>query len=184
MRSKKIGNLFYSKINLPNNSECIKKENHLLFLGPLGCNQIALKRLDPAGMGFLKVLAGGKSICLSSQCKSFIGALSSLIQTKVDGVTRGFLTHLKIEGVGYRASLHEKSLSLRVGFSHQVYFNVAPSIRLFLLDPTTICLYGIDRNQVFQTAVKIRSIRPPSPYKKRGIRFADQVLILKEGKRK
>ncbi len=184
MRSKKIGNLFYSTINLPTNSECVKNKNHLFFLGPLGCNQIALKKVDPAGIGFLKVLAGGKSICLSSQCKSFIGALSSLVQTKVNGVTRGFLTHLKIEGVGYRASLNEKSLNLRVGFSHQVYFNVVPSIRIFLLDPTTICLYGIDKNQVFQTAVKIRSIRPPSPYKKRGIRFADQALILKEGKRK
>ena len=184
MRFKKIGNLFYSKIDLPHNSECVKKRNHLLFLGPLGCNQIPLKRLDPAGTGLIKVLAGGKSVCLSSQSQSFIGALSSLVQTKVDGVTRGFLTHLKIEGVGYRASLNEKSLSLRVGFSHQLHFNVVPSIRIFLLDPTTICLYGIDKNQVFQTAVKIRSIRPPSPYKKRGIRFADQVLVLKEGKRK
>ena len=90
MRSKKIGNLFYSKINLPHNSECIKNKNHLVFYGPLGCNQIACKRLDPAGIGFLKVLAGGKSIYLSSQSKSFVGALSSLIQTKVDGVTRGF----------------------------------------------------------------------------------------------
>ena len=184
MRSKKIGQLFYSKIDLPYNSECLKKKDILLFSGPLGCNQIALKRVDPAGIGFFRVLAGGKSVCLSSQSKSFIGALSSLIQNKVDGVTRGFLTHLKIEGVGYRANLNERSLSLRVGFSHQVYFNVSPSVRIFLLDPTVICLYGIDKNQVFQTAVKIRSIRPPSPYKKRGIRFVDQTLVLKEGKRK
>ena len=184
MISKKLGNLFYSEINLPHNSECVKKKNRLLFLGPLGSNQIALRKVDPAGIGFIKVLAGGKSICLSSQCKSLIGALSGLIQTKVDGITRGFLTHLKIEGVGYRASLNDKNLNFRVGFSHQVYFNVPSSIRVFLLDPTTICLYGIDKNQVFQTAVKIRSIRPPSPYKKRGIRFIDQTLILKEGKRK
>lgn len=184
MRSKKIGNLFYSKINFPHNSQCVKNKNHLFFLGPLGRNQIALKKVDPAGIGFIKVDAGGKSIWLSSQCKSFICALSSLVKTKMNGVTRGFLTSLKIEGVGYRASLNEKSLSLRVGFSHQIYFNVAPSVRVFLLDPTTICLYGIDKNQVFQTAVKIRSIRPPSPYKKRGIRFVDQPLSLKEGKRK
>ena len=184
MKLKKVGNLFYSKIDLPENSECIKEKETLLFRGPLGGNQIALKKIDPAGIGFLKVLAGGRSICLSSQSKSFIGTLSSLVQNKVDGITRGFLTHLKIEGVGYRASLDERRLSLRVGFSHQVYFSVAPSMRVFLLDPTTICLYGVDRNQVSQTAVKIRSIRPPSPYKKRGIRFADQVLVLKEGKRK
>ena len=184
MKLRKTGNLFYSRINLPANSKCVKNKNHLFFLGPLGCNQIALKKVDPTGMGFLKVIAEGKSICLSSQCESLMGALSSLVQTKVDGVTRGFLTHLKIEGVGYRASLSDKSLNLRVGFSHQVYFNVVASIQIFLLDPTLICLYGIDKNQVFQTAAKICSIRPPSPYKKRGIRFANQVLVLKEGKRK
>ncbi len=184
MKLERRGNLFYSKVNLPPNSECIKNKNQLIFLGPLGCNQIALKKVDPAGIGFLRVLAGGRTVCLSSQCKSLIGALSTLVETKVNGVTRGFLTHLKIEGVGYRASLNEKGLNLRVGFSHQIYFNVVASIRLFLLDSTTICLYGIDKNQVFQTAVKIRSIRPPSPYKKRGIRFADQALTLKEGKRK
>jgi large subunit ribosomal protein L6 len=75
-------------------------------------------------------------------------------------------------------------LRLKVGFSHDLVFQIPDSIRLFLIEPTLICLYGIDKNQVTQIASKIREIQPPSVYKGKGIAFSEEVVILKQGKRK
>ena len=128
-----------------------------------------------------------KLIFFSTNCKSFFGCVSSIIQNKIYGVTRGFLIYIRIIGVGYRAQLQgieNQILYLKVGFSHDIKFEVPKAVRAFLLEPTLICLYGVDKNQLTQTASKIKKIKIPSVYKGKGIRLVNEKIILKTGKKR
>ena len=128
-----------------------------------------------------------KLLFFSTNSKSFFGCVSSIIQNKIYGVTRGFLIYVRIIGVGYRAQLQgieNQMLYLKVGFSHDIKFEVPKAVRVFLLEPTLICLYGIDKNQVTQTASKIKKIKIPSVYKGKGIRLVNDKIILKAGKKR
>ena len=128
-----------------------------------------------------------KLIFFSTNSKSFFGCVSSIIQNKIYGVTRGFLIYIRIIGVGYRAQLQgieNQMLYLKVGFSHDIKFEVPKAVRAFLLEPTLICLYGIDKNQLTQTASKIKKIKIPSVYKGKGIRLVNEKIILKTGKKR
>lgn len=128
-----------------------------------------------------------KLLFFSTNCKSFFGCVSSIIQNKIYGVTRGFLIYMRIIGVGYRAQLQgieNQMLYLKVGFSHDIKFEVPKAVRVFLLEPTLICLYGIDKNQVTQTASKIKKIKIPSVYKGKGIRLVNDKISLKAGKKR
>jgi ribosomal protein L6P/L9E len=128
-----------------------------------------------------------KLLFFSTNSKSFFGCVSSIIQNKIYGVTRGFLIYMRIIGVGYRAQLQgaeNQMLYLKVGFSHDIKFEVPKAVRVFLLEPTLICLYGIDKNQVTQTASKIKKIKIPSVYKGKGIRLVSDKIILKAGKKR
>ncbi len=128
-----------------------------------------------------------KLIFFSTNSKSFFGCISSIIQNKIYGVTRGFLIYIRIIGVGYRAQLQgieNQILYLKVGFSHDIKFEVPKAIRAFLLEPTLICLYGIDKNQLTQTASKIKKIKIPSVYKGKGIRLVNEKIVLKTGKKR
>jgi large subunit ribosomal protein L6 len=128
-----------------------------------------------------------KLLFFSTNSKSFFGCVSSIIQNKIYGVTRGFLIYMRIIGVGYRAQLQgaeNQMLYLKVGFSHDIKFEVPRAVRVFLLEPTLICLYGIDKNQVTQTASKIKKIKLPSVYKGKGIRLVNDKIVLKAGKKR
>ena len=128
-----------------------------------------------------------KLIFFSTNSKSFFGCVSSIIQNKIYGVTRGFLIYIRVIGVGYRAQLQgieNQMLYLKVGFSHDIKFEVPKAVRAFLLEPTLICLYGIDKNQLTQTASKIKKIKTPSVYKGKGIRLVNEKIILKTGKKR
>ena len=110
------------------------------------------------------------------------GLTRALIQNMVDGVTKGFEKTLKIEGVGYRASIQGKSLNLALGFSHPVLVEPPAGITFVVPDPTTIKVSGISNELVGQTAADIRAWREPEPYKGKGIRYVDERIVLKEGK--
>ena len=128
-----------------------------------------------------------KLIFFSTNSKSFFGCVSSIIQNKIYGVTRGFLIYIRVIGVGYRAQLQgieNQMLYLKVGFSHDIKFEVPKAVRAFLLEPTLICLYGIDKNQLTQIASKIKKIKIPSVYKGKGIRLVNEKIILKTGKKR
>lgn len=128
-----------------------------------------------------------KLIFFFTNSKSFFGCVSSIIQNKIYGVTRGFLIYIRIIGVGYRAQLQgieNQILYLKVGFSHDIKFEVPKAVRAFLLEPTLICLYGIDKNQLTQIASKIKKIKIPSVYKGKGIRLVNEKIILKTGKKR
>lgn len=125
-----------------------------------------------------------KKLELLSPAKSFFGLLKKLLENKMRGVTRGFLIYLKIIGIGYRASLQNDTLLLKLGYSHDVTYKIPSSIKLFLIEPTVICVFGVDKNQVTQIASKIRSLRKPSAYKGKGIRLINEKVLLKQGKKK
>ena len=110
------------------------------------------------------------------------GLTRALIQNMVTGVTQGFEKTLKIEGVGYRASLQGKALNLALGYSHPVLIEAPEGIALSVPDPATIKVAGIDCELVGQTAADIRAWRKPEPYKGKGIRYENEYVRRKEGK--
>lgn len=111
------------------------------------------------------------------------GLTRTLIANMVDGVTRGFEKRLEIHGVGYRAALRGASLELNVGFSHSVTKEAPPGITFELPSPTQIVVKGSDKQQVGQVAAEVRRIRPPEPYKGKGIRYENEYVRRKVGKR-
>jgi large subunit ribosomal protein L6 len=110
------------------------------------------------------------------------GLTRSLIQNAVTGVTEGFAKTLQIQGVGYRGSLQGRDINLQVGYSHPVIISPPEGIDFEMPNPTTIIVRGIDKQRVGQVAAEIRRVRPPEPYKGKGIRYSDEQVRRKVGK--
>ena len=111
------------------------------------------------------------------------GLTRSLVANMVEGVTKGFEKRLEIQGVGYRAALRGTALELNVGFSHSVVIQPRAGITFEVPVPTQIVVKGVDKQQVGQTAAEVRSVRPPEPYKGKGIRYEGEYVRRKVGKR-
>jgi large subunit ribosomal protein L6 len=111
------------------------------------------------------------------------GLTRTLVANMVEGVTKGFEKRLEIQGVGYRASLRGEALELAVGYSHPVVVEPRAGISFEVPVPTQIVVKGIDKQQVGQTAAEVRKVRPPEPYKGKGIRYAGEYVRRKVGKR-
>jgi large subunit ribosomal protein L6 len=111
------------------------------------------------------------------------GLTRTLVANMVDGVTKGFEKHLEIQGVGYRAQLKGSDLELAVGFSHPVTITPREGISFDVPQPTQVIVKGTDKQVVGQTAAEIRKVRPPEPYKGKGIRYQGEQVRRKVGKR-
>ena len=111
------------------------------------------------------------------------GLTRSLIANMVEGVTSGFSKRLEIQGVGYRASLRGTDLELNVGFSHPVLLKAPAGITFEVPTPVEVSVKGIDKQQVGQIAAEVRKVRPPEPYKGKGIRYEGEYVRRKVGKR-
>ena len=111
------------------------------------------------------------------------GLTRSLVANMVEGVTKGFEKRLEIQGVGYRAALRGQSLELSVGFSHPVVVEPPAGITFEVPTATEVIVKGIDKQQVGQTAAEVRAVRPPEPYKGKGIRYVVEYVRRKVGKR-
>ena len=111
------------------------------------------------------------------------GLTRSLIANMVEGVTDGFERRLEIQGVGYRAQLKGKALEMSLGFSHPVTIQAPEGIEFEVPQPTEVVVKGIDKQLVGEIAARIRKSRPPEPYKGKGIRYADEYVARKVGKR-
>lgn len=114
--------------------------------------------------------------------KSLHGLTRTLIANMVEGVTNGYSKNLEIEGVGYRAAKQGKNLVMNLGYSHQVIIPEIDGITIDVPQPNKIVVNGIDKQAVGQFAAEIREKRPPEPYKGKGIRYAGEHIIRKEGK--
>ena len=111
------------------------------------------------------------------------GLTRSLVANMVEGVTKGFEKRLELQGVGYRASLRGTDLELNVGFSHPVVIKPPQGIAFEVPDATTVLVKGIDKQQVGEIAAQVRKVRPPEPYKGKGIRYEGEYVRRKVGKR-
>ena len=111
------------------------------------------------------------------------GLTRSLVANMVEGVTNGFEKRLEIQGVGYRASLRGTALELNVGYSHSVVLKAPQGISFEVPTPTEVIVKGIDKQQVGEIAAQVRKVRPPEPYKGKGIRYEGEYVRRKVGKR-
>ncbi|MEL6701380.1 MAG: 50S ribosomal protein L6 [Pseudomonadota bacterium] len=120
----------------------------------------------------------------NKRARSMFGMSRTLVQNIVTGVTDGFTKKLEINGVGYRAQLKGKDLSLALGLSHDVTYAIPSGIDIQVPKPTEIIISGIDKQQVGQVAAEIRAWRRPEPYKGKGIKYEGEYIFRKEGKKK
>jgi large subunit ribosomal protein L6 len=112
------------------------------------------------------------------------GAARAHLANMVQGVSKGYEKKLELVGVGYRAAVQGKVLNLTLGFSHAVNFPIPEGLSMECPSQTEIIIKGIDLQKLGQTAAKIRAIRPPEPYKGKGVRYAGEQIVMKEGKKK
>ncbi|MFD2678492.1 50S ribosomal protein L6 [Camelimonas lactis] len=120
----------------------------------------------------------------SKKARSLWGMSRSQVSNLVEGVSKGFEKKLEISGVGYRAAVAGKTLKLSLGFSHDVDYPVPEGIAIVTPKPTEIVVSGINKQQVGQVAAEIREYRGPEPYKGKGVKYANEFIFRKEGKKK
>lgn len=120
----------------------------------------------------------------SQRARAMWGLSRSLVANIVQGVSEGFSKSLEINGVGYRAQMQGKNLQLALGFSHDVVYEAPEGIEIATPKPTEVVVSGIDKQKVGQVAAEIRGFRPPEPYKGKGVKYADEYIFRKEGKKK
>lgn len=125
-----------------------------------------------------------KPVDQSKPARSMWGMNRTQIANIVDGVATEFTKTLELVGVGYRAQMKGKSLSLALGYSHDIDYPIPDGISVQTPKPTEIIITGIDKQKVGQTAAEIRAFRPPEPYKGKGVKYADEYIFRKEGKKK
>ncbi len=159
----------------------------------LGANEISVKgplgTLKQATNGDVKVERDGdKLLCKatsgSRQSNAMSGTIRALLANMVQGVTKGYERKLTLVGVGYRAQAAGDTLNLTLGFSHPVAHKMPKGVKVVTPSQTEIVLTGADKQQIGQVAAEIRAYRAPEPYKGKGVRYADEVVVLKETKKK
>jgi large subunit ribosomal protein L6 len=120
----------------------------------------------------------------SKKARMLWGTWKNQIRNMVQGVHEGFTIRLEINGVGYRAAVEGNALKLQLGYSHDILYPIPQGIKIFCEKPTAIAVSGADRQRVGQVAAEIRSYRKPEPYKGKGIKYENEHIVRKEGKKK
>jgi len=135
----------------------------------------------------IKARIDGKNVLVergseARQVRALHGLSRALLANMVQGVSVGFVKDLEIQGVGFKAALQGKILNLNLGFSHPILFEIPEGIKITVTDNTKIKIEGIDKHLVGQVAADIRAYYPPEPYKGKGVRYAGEQILRKEGK--
>jgi len=120
----------------------------------------------------------------SAAANAMSGTMRQLVNNMVNGVSKGFEKKLTLLGVGYKAQAQGNKLNLTVGFSHPVVMEMPEGVKVETPSPTEVLIKGADRQRVGQIAAEVRAVRPPEPYKGKGIRYADERVVIKETKKK
>ena len=171
-----------SPIPVPAGVEVTIASESIKVKGPLGTAAQAVT-------GGVSVVREGDQLLVqvveeSRQARAMSGTLRALLANMVTGVTRGFERKLQLVGVGYRAQAQGDKLNLTLGFSHPVVHQMPAGIKVETPTQTEILIKGIDKQVVGQVAAEVRSYRPPEPYKGKGVRYSDEVVVIKETKKK
>lgn len=169
-------------VPVPANVEVTLSDSEVSVKGPLGTLRRGLVSdisVERAGDNLLVKPANG-----SKQANAMSGTIRALLANMVKGVTTGFEKKLTLVGVGYRAQAADDVLNLTLGFSHPVAHKMPEGVKVETPNQTEIVIKGIDKQQIGQVAADIRAYRKPEPYKGKGVRYADEVIVLKETKKK
>lgn len=169
-------------IALPKGVEITLAAENVSVKGPLGTLSQSLN-------GDVRVKREGDELVFeaandSDQANAMSGTLRALVANMVQGVTKGFEKKLTLVGVGYRAQAQGDKLNLSLGFSHPVVHQMPKGVKVETPTQTEILIKGMDKQQVGQVAAEVRAYRSPEPYKGKGVRYADEVVVLKETKKK
>lgn len=169
-------------VNIPSGVEVKMQADTIAVKGALGALSVAAHPL-------VKVAQDASALKFepadeSAQANAMSGTLRQLVNNMVVGVSQGFERKLTLIGVGYRAAAQGNKLNLQVGFSHPVVIEMPTGIKVECPSQTEILIKGADRQRVGQIAAEVRSVRPPEPYKGKGIRYADEKVVIKETKKK
>jgi large subunit ribosomal protein L6 len=171
-----------SPIPLPKGAEVALSDAQITVKGPLGT-------ISRATNGLVKIANDNGTLTFeptdeSREANAMSGTMRALVANMVNGVTKGFERKLNLVGVGYRAQAQGDKLNLSLGFSHPVVHQMPEGVKAETPSQTEIVIKGIDKQKVGQVAAEVRGYRPPEPYKGKGVRYADEVVILKETKKK
>ena len=163
-------------------AEVAISDERITVKGPLGSITQAANRLVKVANdnGTLKF----EPVDESREANAMSGTMRALVANMVNGVTKGFERKLTLVGVGYRAQAQGDKLNLSLGFSHPVVHQMPEGVKAETPTQTEIVIKGINKQQVGQVAAEVRGYRPPEPYKGKGVRYANEVVILKETKKK
>ncbi|MEX3943596.1 50S ribosomal protein L6 [Paraburkholderia sp. BR10937] len=163
-------------------AEATLSDEKITVKGPLGTISQAANRLVKVvnDNGALKFEPTDES----REANAMSGTMRAIVANMVQGVTKGFERKLTLVGVGYRAQAQGDKLNLSLGFSHPVVHQMPQGVKAETPSQTEIVIKGIDKQQVGQVAAEVRGYRPPEPYKGKGVRYANEVVILKETKKK
>jgi large subunit ribosomal protein L6 len=169
-------------IVLPSGVEVTIAEVKITVKGPMGTLSMPLN-------GLVKVQNNGGTLVFeaandSREANAMLGTLRALVNNMVNGVTKGFEKKLNLVGVGYKAQAQGEKLNLSLGFSHPVVHEMPAGVTCTTPTPTEILIKGIDRQRVGQVAAEVRAYRSPEPYKGKGVRYSDEVVVIKETKKK
>jgi large subunit ribosomal protein L6 len=169
-------------IALPSGAEATISAAQIIVKGPLGTLTQSLNGLVKVenNNGTLKFEAANDS----REANAMSGTLRALVNNMINGVTKGFEKKLNLVGVGYKAQAQGDKLNLTLGFSHPVVHQMPQGVKCETPTATEILIKGISRQQVGQVAAEVRAYRSPEPYKGKGVRYANEVVVLKETKKK
>jgi large subunit ribosomal protein L6 len=169
-------------IALPKEAEATITAEQITVKGPLGSLTESLNGLVKIenNAGTLQFAAANDS----REANAMYGTMRALVNNMVDGVTKGFEKKLNLVGVGFRAQAQGDKLNLSLGFSHPVVHQMPQGVTCATPTQTEILIKGIDRQKVGQVAAEVRAYRSPEPYKGKGVRYADEVVVIKETKKK
>jgi|SRR5579883_102542 len=178
-------------VTIPSGVEVKLQGQDLLIKGPKGQYAVPLHpsvKVEVEDNKQVKILASNDGYCRtgsgSKLRNSITGTLRAKIHNIVHGVTKGFERKLVLVGVGYRAQAKGKTLNLTIGYSHPVVIEAPEGVTFETPSQTEILVKGIDKHMVGHAAAKIRAVRSPEPYKGKGIRYANESIVLKETKKK
>ncbi len=171
-----------SPILLSENIDVSKEGNLIKAKGPLG--ELKLEVIDSINVEIDNKLIKVTNSDNSQKGQAIWGTTRALINNMVKGVSEGFTKNLEIVGVGYRGALNGRKLSLNLGLSHTVELTIPEGIDVKMDGNTKLSINGADKQKIGQFASVIRSKRPPEPFKGKGIRYSDEYVVRKEGKKK
>ena len=166
-------------IALPKGVELNIQADNVSVKGPKGTLSIA----RPAGVEIAIEEGQVQLSPASAEQMAITGTLRAIIANMIHGVSEGFERKLELVGVGYRASMQGKDLNLSLGFSHPIVFPAPEGITIATPTQTEVLVQGADKQRVGEVAAKIRSFRPPEPYKGKGVKYSDETIIRKEAKK-